>query len=301
MKTLQTKTTDNQPSQHLGSLAQESTSTENCAKHGPYESKSMKLGQKSFSTKCPGCSADEKAEEERFLKEQRAQDKIKRIEGLLARSAIPPRFLNRTFDNFRAETKGQQSALQTCKGMADSFNECMKHGTSLLMCGKPGTGKSHLSAAFAISVINTGRSAVYTTVLRAIRSIKDTYRKDSKYTEQEAINLFIAPDLLILDEVGVQFGTETEKMYLFEILNGRYEMQKPTVVITNLNREEASAYLGERIIDRLSEGGGGVIPFDWESYRSRVVSDPNLPSVEAKNKNPNNLVVGADKTVFARI
>ena len=44
---------------------------------------------------------------------------------------------------------------------------------------------------------------------------------------------FIRPDLLILDEVGVQFGSETEKMILFEIINGRYEQLKPTIVISN--------------------------------------------------------------------
>ena len=47
---------------------------------------------------------------------------------------------------------------------------------------------------------------------------------------------FIRPDLLILDEVGVQFGSETEKMILFEIINGRYEQLKPTIVISNLAR-----------------------------------------------------------------
>lgn len=169
--------------------------------------------------------------------------------------------------------------------MAEGFDDSLTHGTSLLMCGKPGTGKSHLAAAMAQAVIKQGRSAVYTSVLRAVRSIKDTYRKDSDITEQAAINAYVLPDLLILDEVGVQFGSETEKMYLFEILNGRYESLKPTIVITNLSPSEVSAYLGERIVDRLAEGGGGTLVFDWESYRSKVASDLALPTSPPKPVN----------------
>ncbi|VFR32492.1 DNA replication protein DnaC [plant metagenome] len=100
-----------------------------------------------------------------------------------------------------------------------------------------------------------------------MRSIKDTYRRDSKENEADAIARLVEPDLLVLDEVGVQFGSETEKMYLFEIINGRYEALKPTIVISNLAKDALTEYLGERVVDRLREGGGRMVIFDWPSYR----------------------------------
>ncbi|KAA6208087.1 ATP-binding protein, partial [Avibacterium paragallinarum] len=42
---------------------------------------------------------------------------------------------------------------------------------------------------------------------------------------------------------------------------------KPTILISNLSEDELSRYVGERIIDRMREGKGAVINFDWESYR----------------------------------
>lgn len=75
------------------------------------------------------------------------------------------------------------------------------------------------------------------------------------------------PDLLILDEVGVQFGSDTEKLMLFDILNERYERRHPTILMSNLPRDEVSAYLGERVFDRLREDGGEFISFTWESHR----------------------------------
>ncbi len=77
------------------------------------------------------------------------------------------------------------------------------------------------------------------------------------------------PDLLILDEVGVQFGSDTEKLILFDVLNERYERRRPTILMTNLTLEEVADFLGDRIIDRLREDGGEFIPFDWESHRGK--------------------------------
>ncbi|EIG27035.1 hypothetical protein HMPREF1054_2009, partial [Haemophilus paraphrohaemolyticus HK411] len=50
-------------------------------------------------------------------------------------------------------------------------------------------------------------------------------------------------------------------------INERYEAMKPTILISNLSQQELGAYVGERIVDRMREGGGAMIAFDWESYR----------------------------------
>ena len=111
---------------------------------------------------------------------------------------------------------------------------------------------------------------LFTTVMRAIRGIKDTWAKGSETTETQAIEALVFPDLLILDEVGVQFGSETEKLMLFDVLNERYEKRKPCLLLSNLAIEDVKAFLGERVFDRLREDGGEAVAFDWESYRGRA-------------------------------
>ena len=75
--------------------------------------------------------------------------------------------------------------------------------------------------------------------------------------------------MLILDEVGVQFGSETEENLLFDIINTRYEDRKPTILISNLDGAGVKKYLGERAFDRIREDGGKLIPFTWSSYRGK--------------------------------
>jgi putative replication protein dnaC len=72
---------------------------------------------------------------------------------------------------------------------------------------------------------------------------------------------------LIIDEVGVQSGTEAESRALFDVFNERYQNLKPTILISNLNAEDFVAAVGNRIADRIKEDGGEFLFFNWESAR----------------------------------
>ena len=77
-------------------------------------------------------------------------------------------------------------------------------------------------------------------------------------------------DPLVIDEVGIQFGTDTERMILYEILDLRYEAPcgRPVSLTTNITAlKTLEGFLGERIIDRLFEGESKAVFFDWESHR----------------------------------
>lgn len=191
----------------------------------------------------------------------------RRADDLLKKAAIPPRFADRRLETFVPHAEGPAKALQIATEYAEGFEDVLKTGRSLILCGGVGAGKTHLAVGIAHRVIAMNRVAVFTSVLGAIRTVKETYAKGSQLTEAQAIENLTKPDLLILDEVGVQFGSDTEKMILFEIINGRYERLRPTIVISNLAKDALAEYLGERVIDRLREGGGRMVIFDWPSYR----------------------------------
>lgn len=235
----------------------------NCDRHGEFDG--YTLGGGPF---CPVCT-EERYESERIEREEaaRLEFRQRRAEYLLGKAAIPPRFADRRLSNFVPHAPGPSKALQVAQQFADEFADCLKTGRSLIFCGGVGSGKTHLAVGICHEVIAKDKIAVFTSVLSAIRSIKETFRKGADRTEADAIEALVEPDLLVLDEVGVQFGSETEKMYLFEIINGRYEAMKPTILLSNLAKEALTDFIGERVIDRLREGGGRMVVFDWPSYR----------------------------------
>lgn len=243
-----------------------------CETHGEYTAKIMPAlfsGMKRFKTGCPKCAAEDREKKARRAAELEARLRSERIKELFRRSGVPARFADRTFASYEVTSDGQRHALRTATRFADAIIADPLRGISLILCGSPGTGKTHLACAIARALADASRSSLFITVISAIRHVKETYRRDSEKSERQAIGELVYPDLLILDEVGVQVGSEHEKMILFEVINERYQACKSTILISNLNRDELAEYLGDRVMDRFREAGG-VIPFDWASHRGKA-------------------------------
>lgn len=235
-----------------------------CEVHGEY----IAFQFKEHWTICPQCQSIKDKENDIA---RRASDDSERKQRIwahrLGRAAIPERFADRTLQSYVVTCEHSKAALSTAQDYADRFEEVMKKGSCLIFCGDVGTGKTHLAIGIANEILKRDYQPVFVSVIKAIRKIKETYSRDSELTEDDAIKSFIEPDLLILDEVGVQFGSETEKLYLFEIINGRYEQMKPTLLISNLGTKDLEGFIGSRVMDRLRESGGKAVIFNWKSYR----------------------------------
>lgn len=239
-----------------------------CEKHGEYDVKEVVfLGRKIARTSCQACIDEQEAASKREELDRVRTAEIQRWESRIGTACIPDRFRDKTLDSYIADSDGKRKARDFAKRYAEEFDGIS--GKCAVFLGKPGTGKTHLSIGIALSVMRQGYTAMFMTVMRVIRRIKDTWGRGSEMSETEAIQSLVFPDLLILDEIGVQFGSDTEKMLLFEVINERYELRKPTLLLSNLSLDEVKAYLGERVFDRLREDGGEVIVFDWESQRGR--------------------------------
>lgn len=237
---------------------------ESCEKHGSFESRNL---FRQLWSGCPSCAADEKAVRDREAEELAASRRHAAWQHKLGEANIPERFKDRTLASYKTAGDGQKRALAFANAYVEQFATVSETGRSAIFCGKPGTGKTHLSIGIALAVMGAGKSALFTTVQRMVRRMKETFRKDSEDSERDVLNMLTYPDLLIIDEIGVQFGSEFEKNLMFDILNERYENRKPTLLLSNLTAQEVKVFLGERIYDRLKEDGGQCVSFDWNSYR----------------------------------
>jgi len=236
-----------------------------CDDHGEYESTNY-MGN--IWSQCPECVKESTKQQEERDKAEEADRKRRAWEARLQQASIPKRFSTRTLESYMAESAQQKNALEFCVNYVDQFDQVKASGRSAIFCGKPGTGKTHLAAGIALAVMKRHHATVlFTTIMRAVRRIKSTWGKGSTETESHVIELYTKPGLLILDEVGVQFGSETEENYIFDIINERYEEARPTIIISNLEVEGIKKYLGDRAFDRLREDGGKLIPFTWASHR----------------------------------
>lgn len=151
--------------------------------------------------------------------------------------------------------------LSTCRFIEKREN--------LLFLGQPGTGKTHLSVAIALQTLGYGKTVLFTTVWEMINILQQS-RADFSYHKK--IQIYLKPDLLILDELGYRSMAESTVEDFFEIVSRRYE--KGSIIITS-NRSLAEwdkvfidKTLTTAVVDRLMHHCT-VVEIKGESYRVR--------------------------------
>jgi DNA replication protein DnaC len=240
-----------------------------CPQHGDYESEGVRLSRgREVWKPCPGCSADQKLAEEDRRREERAARARAEYEQKVGAAAIPPRFIGKTLESFRADSEAHRVVLSVARDYIDNFEQYRKTGQGLILAGMPGTGKSHIGAAIlqAILPVHVGQ---YVTCLQMIRLVRESWRKDSERSERKVIDMIGQVPLLVVDEIGVQYGTEGEQTVIFDILDKRYRDLMPSVLLTNQDTAGFKSFIGERAFDRLTETCRWVA-FDWPSYRAQA-------------------------------
>lgn len=243
-----------------------------CERHGAYKSLchvgSTWLG-------CPACSAERERGNQRWLADRAKAEVVSLWADRVEAAGVPQRFRTRTLESFEVTNPLQQVALDFSRDYAHGFAAVRRTGRSAIFLGKPGTGKTHLAAGIAQHVMRVhDASVLFVTAARMVRMVKDTWTRGASRSESEVVASMVFPDLLVIEEVGVQQGTEFERNVLFDVLNERYEQRKPSLLLGNCTLDELSSrYVGERVVDRLREDGGVVVPFNWESLRGQLARE----------------------------
>ncbi len=172
-------------------------------------------------------------------------------------------FLSSNFESFSlAYYNGQhtESGASCYTAMERVFFFCREYANhfsatapSILMFGKTGLGKTHLSLAIANEVLRQGYSVLYDSVINFLRQIeKEHFGKESR--DNDTLELILSCDLLILDDLGTEFRSQFYQSAVYNIINTRMNRNKPTIISTNMNYDEISYHYDERITSRIFTG-----------------------------------------------
>ena len=155
-----------------------------------------------------------------------------------------------------------------------TINDCLtcnfvKERKNIVFIGNPGTGKTHLSTVIGIKALAKGYKVLFTPVSEMLHNLNAAKADNSYY---QKVNYYLAPDLLILDELGFKKLPGYSADDFFEIISKRYE--KGSLIITtnksfeNWNEIFADHTLASAILDRIVHYST-IFTINGPSYRAK--------------------------------
>jgi DNA replication protein DnaC len=145
----------------------------------------------------------------------------------------------------------------------------LKDKASVIFVGGVGLGKSHLAAALGYAACLQGHSVLFTTAVEAVNAL---VAAQAQYRLKSEIKRFLAPAILVLDELGYLPIDKAGADLLFQIISGRYE-KGSTVITTNQAYKHwprifnNDSTITAAVLDRLLHHAETVI-LEGKSYRT---------------------------------
>lgn len=200
---------------------------------------------------CPKCVEDGERKEPQGIVDPEA------VKDALGKSCIPVIYRNVEFEAQNAE---QQQAKDAAYSLLEDVN-------SGIFIGKLGTGKTLLACNIVDSFIRKyQKQAVYSKFFRLISEIKDSW--NTKMPTLDVVDRYVMPYLLVIDEVGMGFGSETELIYISQIIDDRYTSGKKTILCGNVDKNELKKVIGDKAYRRMVDNYV-LIAFNWERYSKK--------------------------------
>lgn len=157
-------------------------------------------------------------------------------------------------------------------------SKAVSQGGLVAFLGGRGTGKTQMAAEIAKTgewsrdkgewngnSMVANKTAVYRRAMDIFLDLRD---RSAGHSEKAVLEKLTFCGLLVIDEFQERGETPFEDRIVTNLLDKRYNDERPTILIANLDREGLSGMLSPSVKDRMRENGRSFL-FDWKSYRTK--------------------------------
>ncbi|OJX13128.1 MAG: hypothetical protein BGO77_08550 [Caedibacter sp. 37-49] len=145
----------------------------------------------------------------------------------------------------------------------------LQESRHILIVGPTGTGKTHLAQALGHQACRQGKRVRF---IRAATLLRELNASRADHTWERALNRFVAPELLIIDDFGLSALSFSQAEDIYELIAQRH--LKSSFIFTSNRKIEAWVELfpdpamGNAALDRVVSQSYHVI-LEGDSYRRK--------------------------------
>lgn len=169
------------------------------------------------------------------------------VEDLKRRGFTDPAMREWTFEN----DNGKCPQMKNARFYVEHFEEMKAGNIGYLLWGNVGTGKSYFAGCIANALMEKEIPVRMTNFALILNDLTASFEGRNEY-----IDRLCRFPLLVIDDFGMERGTEYALEQVYNVIDSRYRSGRPLIVTTNLTLEdlqhpEDTAHA--RIYDRLIE------------------------------------------------
>ena len=203
---------------------------------------------------------------DREAAEQEARRHHQAVADLKRRGFTDPAMRGWTFAN----DNGKCPQMKHAHFYVENWTAMQEENIGYLLWGGVGTGKSYFSGCIANALMEQEVAVRMTNFALILNDLTASFKGRNEYIAR----LCRAP-LLILDDFGMERGTEYGLEQVYNVIDSRYRSRRPLIVTTNLSLQDLQHpqdTAHARIYDRLLEMCA-PIRFSGENFRKATAQD----------------------------
>ena len=127
---------------------------------------------------------------------------------------------------------GKNPIMWVARDYVDKWSDALSGNTGLVLWGDVGTGKTFFAACIANALVEQNVSVKMTNFSTILNDLF-TESDKNKY-----LNRLNDHSLLIIDDLGIERGTEYALEQVYNVIDTRYKSGKPLIITTNLTLDE---------------------------------------------------------------
>jgi len=192
----------------------------------------------------------------------------RRMERHLTEARLPAGKTLATFDFESVPMVSKAQVMALAAG-----DEWLTKGANILLFGPPGGGKSHLSAALGLALIENGRRVFFARTTDLVQRLQIARRE---FGLESAIAKLDRYDMLILDDLAYVTKDQAETSVLFELIAARYERRSMLITANQPFGEWGQIFPDQAMtlaaVDRLVHHAT-IFEMNVPSYRRKAALD----------------------------